>query len=381
MQKNRNTLSRTVLVSLIFIIITLIFTLFFAEIVLRFYHYGRFSIVKNNNSSRIKLNRYDEELGWTNIPNFEGYLSDPKEGFNGFVKFDENGIRVNDNDFNAEGEAILMVGGSVTGGFEVDNNETYSAVLERLFFENGCNYRVYNAGVNGYGTDQSLWLLERLLNIVKPKYVIYMFSSDDFVDNRSIKISNTLWGKPAFAFSNEELILVNRPSKKFEISYYAYIKYTDDGYDITQGYINETQLSIRTFIKNNFALYYPLRNIYTYFKISPENRMEKEVRHEDFQVLELILKSMKKDGIELLVTSKTDKSDEEYIDDLIRISDKLKIMYLNILPYFPEDPANYRWKNDGHWNEKGHLQAATALYELLKPRLCNKETDISLTQE
>lgn len=372
MQKYRNLFPRTALVFSIFIIITIVFTLFFAEIVLRFYHYGKLSIVKNNDASRIKFNHYDEELGWTNIPNFEGFLSDPKEGFNGFVKFDENGIRVNDNDINAEGEAILMVGGSVTGGFEVNNNETYSAVLERIFFENGCNYRVYNAGVNGYGTDQSLWNLERLLNIVKPKYVIFMFSSDDFVNNRTIKISNTLWGKPVFAYSKEELILINKPSNKFEISYYAYINYTDDGYDLIEGNINKTQLSIMTFIKNNFALYYPLKNIYTYLKVSPENSIESKVRQEDFNVLELILKSMNKDGIELFVTSNTAESDKEYIDDLIKISDKLDITYLNIIPYFTQEPENYQWKTDPHWNKKGHSEAADALYDLLKPQLCDK---------
>lgn len=372
MQKRRDKFSRTVLVSLIVIIITLIVTLFFAEIALRFYHYGQLSIVKNDDASRIKLNRYDEELGWTNIPNFEGYLSDPKESFNGFVKFDENGIRVNDNDFNAKGEVILMVGGSITGGFEVDNNETYSAVLERLFFENGCNYRVYNAGVNGYGTDQSLWTLERLLNIIHPKYVIYMFSSDDFVNNRTIKISNTLWGKPAFLLSNEELVLINKPPKDVEISYYAYIKYTDDGYDITEGYINAINLTIMSFIKRNFALYYPLRNIFTYLKISPENRMEKKVRHEDVKVLELILKRMNQDGIELFVTSNTGKSEVEYIDDLVIISDDLGISYLNIFPFFTEEPGIYHWKTDKHWNEKGHFQAATALYEVLNPRLCEQ---------
>jgi len=381
MEKHENTFFRTVLVFSIFMIVTIAFTLIFAEIALRFYHYGQISIVKNDDASRIKLNRYNEELGWTNIPNFEGYLSDPKEGFNGFIKFDENGIRVNDNDINAEGEAILMIGGSITGGFEVDNNETYTAVLEREFFENGCNYRVYNAGVNGYGTDQSLWNLERLLNIIKPKYVIYMFSSDDFENNRSIKISNTIWGKPAFAYGKEELILHNMPSEKFDVSYYAYIKYTDEGYDLVEGNINQMQLSLMTFIKNNFALYYPLRNIYAYLKISPENSMEKKVRYEDFKVLELILKSMKKDGIELFVTSNTTENDEEYTDDLIKISDKLDITYLNIFPYFTEDPGYYGWKTDTHWNEKGHSQAAAALYDLLNPLLCNKEVTVGSAQE
>ena len=100
--------------------------------------------------------------------------------------------------------------------------------------------------------------------------------------------------------------------------------------------------------------------------------MDNAVEHEDLKVLELILSSMKKDGIELYVTSNTTESDEEFIDELIDISDKLDITFLNIFPYFTLKPGNYHWKTDPHWNEKGHSQAAAALYDLLKPNLCSK---------
>lgn len=369
MRSNTKSQSGKIFSKMILVMISLIFTLFFAEIVLRYYYFGNLSIATKTPES--KFIRYDEQLGWSHIPNSEGYFANPEEGFNGYIKLDENGIRVNDNTFDNEGESILVVGDSVTAGFEVDNNETYSAILEKLLFENGCEYRIYNTGVRGYGTDQALWNLERLLSIIKPKYVIYMFTSNDFLDNRTIKQSNREFGKPVFILNDNKLSPINRPSKKFETYYYAFVRYGNNGFEISEGYINETLGSIMEFIKNNFALYFPLKVVYKQLQISPMAAIENKAAHPDLEILELILKRMKKDDIELFLTSFPYEGEEVYIDDFIRISDKLGIAYLNIYPYFTEQWGNYHWKNDGHWNEKGHLQVATGLYELLRPQLCD----------
>jgi hypothetical protein len=192
-----------------------------------------------------------------------------------------------------------------------------------------------------------------------------MFTSNDFVDNRLIKKANTKWGKPTFVLSKGELILKNGPSRKFEISYYAYVNYTDDGYEITEGHINEPLRLVMQFIKENLALFYPLKTIYSFLQISPESRIEKQAVYEDFKILELILKKMKRPEVELYFTSYPS-------EDFRRIADKLNISYLNIYPYFPGQLEKYHWKKDTHWNEKGHHQAATALYELLNPHLCNQ---------
>ncbi len=366
MLANRGAFSKIILV-----MISLIFTVFFTEIILRYYYFGKLSIV-NTNADRWKFYHYDEELGWSSIPYSEGYFSNPRQGLNAYIKHNESGIRVNDNPFESRGKSILVVGDSVTAGFEVDNNETYSAILEKLFFENGCNYRVYDAGVSGYGTDQSLWNLERLLSIVQPDYVIYMFTINDFVDNRRIKRANTEWGKPTFALSNGELVLMNSPSKKYEISYYAYVNYTDESYEITEGYINEPLRLTMQFIKDNFALFYPLKTIYTYLQVSQESRIEIKAVDEDFKILELILERMKRHEVKLFFTSYPSEDAKLYVNNFRRISDKLNITYLNIYPYFTEQSENYQWKKDAHWNKKGHLQAAVALYELLNPHLCNQ---------
>lgn len=369
MTSNSKSQKTMIISKIILVMVTLIFTLLVVEIGLRFYYFGGLSVV--NKTPDINFIGYHDQLGWSNIPNKEGYFSDPKEGFKGYVKFDQNGVRINDNNFDTNGKAILIVGDSVTAGLEVDNNETYASVLERLFFENGCDYRVYNAGVRGYGTDQSFWNMERLIDIVNPEYVIYMFTSNDLQDNRTIKQSNRIDGKPAFIYDGQELSVTNRPVEKLETNRFAFITYQNGGYEIKEGSINENLRSVMEFIKNNLALYYPLNVIYQKLQISPAAVVETETAYPDIEILELILKNMKRDDTELFITSYPYEGEEVYIDDFIRISDNLGVTYLNIYPYFPEEWTSYHWKKDRHWNEKGHSQAALGLYELLVPRLCS----------
>ena len=369
MRSNTKPQSKKIFPKIILVIVSLIFTLFLAEVVLRYVYFGDFSIATKTPDS--KFIDSDEQLGWSNIPNSEGYFTDKKEGFNGYVNFDENGIRLNDNNFDNEGDAILILGDSLTAGLEVDNNETYAAILERLLFENGCANRVYNAGVRGYGTDQSLWNMERLLDIIKPKYVIYMFCDNDFQDNKTIKQSNREDGKPVFIFDEQKLTITNRPTKKLETNRYAFVTYDSSGYEIYEGDINESLRSTMEFIKNNFALYYPMNVLYQQLQISPMATIETKAAYPDMEILELILKTMKRDDIELFFTSYPYEGEDVYIDNFIKISDRLGISYLNIFPYFTEQWENYHWMKDRHWNEKGHLKAATGLYELLSPHLCD----------
>lgn len=369
MKSNTKPQSKKIFPKIILVAVSLIFTLFLAEIALRYYYFGSLSITTKTPDS--KFIGYDEQLGWSNIPNSEGYFANPKEGFNGYVKFDENGVRVNDNNLDNAGKAILIVGDSVTAGLEVDNNETYAAILERLLFENSCAHRVYNAGVRGYGTDQSFWNMERLLDIVNPKYVIYMFTSNDFQDNKTIKQSNRVDGKPVFIFDEQKLNVTNRPTKKLKTNRYAFVTYDSGGYEIKEGDINENLRAIMEFIKNNFALYYPLNVLYRQLQISPMTVIETKAAYPDMEILELILTTMNKDDIELFFTSYPYEGEDVYIDNFIKISDRLGISYLNIFPYFTEQWGNYHWKKDRHWNGKGHLQAATGLYELLSPRICD----------
>jgi hypothetical protein len=110
---------------------------------------------------------FDPLLGWTQVPNFAG---------DGFSTLDY-GIRKNsDQDEDLTSEAILAVGDSYTAGSDVVNEDTWPAQLEREL-----GRRVINAGVGGYGVDQTVLNAERLLSILHPRLVLVGVFDDDII--------------------------------------------------------------------------------------------------------------------------------------------------------------------------------------------------------
>lgn len=353
---------------ILLLLMSLITTLFIVEIASRFYYYG--SLKTRYSTPDGEFVRYDEQLGWSMIPNSEGFFSNPREGYNGHVKFDEHGMRVNDNIVTSKTKAVLVIGDSTTAGMEVDNDETYVAVLERLFLDNHCDYRFYNAGVRGYGTDQSLWRFEQLVDVVKPDYVIYMFSSNDFTDNRTIKRANRKYSKPIFLFEKNKVDIINRPAQKFPHPYYSFVQYSASGYIINKGYKEKKIPPISEFLRNNFAIYYPLRAIYKAFPVAAKSHIEKGMGTQDLAILEFILSKINEHNVKLFFTSFPHDGSQLYIIAFKELSNRMNISYLDISAYFNEKSENYHWRSDRHWNEKGHLQAATALFDMLQPQLC-----------
>ena len=78
---------------------------------------------------------------------------------------------------------ILALGDSHTAGYEVAQNETYSAVLEELLLAGRIDAEVINSGISGFGTAEQLVFLENEGLKYKPDIVIVGFYANDFQDN------------------------------------------------------------------------------------------------------------------------------------------------------------------------------------------------------
>ena len=78
---------------------------------------------------------------------------------------------------------ILSLGDSHTAGFEVRQDRTFSAVIERHLQENGIRTEVINAGVSGFSTAEELVLLENEGVKYRPDAVVLGFYANDFEDN------------------------------------------------------------------------------------------------------------------------------------------------------------------------------------------------------
>jgi hypothetical protein len=83
-----------------------------------------------------------------------------------------------------EGEfRVLVLGDSHTQGYEVNQYETYSILLEKSLIGKGHSVRVLNAGVSGFSTAEALVYLEQEGYKYKPDAVVLGFFANDYSDN------------------------------------------------------------------------------------------------------------------------------------------------------------------------------------------------------
>jgi len=78
---------------------------------------------------------------------------------------------------------VLSLGDSQTQGYEVRQEATFSAVLERYLRGRGVRAEVLNAGVSGFSTAEELAFLENEGYRYQPDVVVLAFYGNDFVDN------------------------------------------------------------------------------------------------------------------------------------------------------------------------------------------------------
>ena len=93
---------------------------------------------------------------------------------------------------------IVVLGDSHMAGFEVRQEQTLSATLERYLNGQGVRAEVINTGVSGFSTAEELVVLENEALKYDPDFVILALSSNDFEDNIKSGI---------FALDGDELIV------------------------------------------------------------------------------------------------------------------------------------------------------------------------------
>ena len=116
-------------------------------------------------------NVYDPILGWA--PKIGKHKLKPwsKEGKETFLTINKDKSRFTGN-IKKNKKKIVFIGGSVTQGWAVSDNETFPFFYQKK----NINYKVYNFGVGGYGGYQSLLMLEKVLkNKNNVELVIYGF--------------------------------------------------------------------------------------------------------------------------------------------------------------------------------------------------------------
>ena len=92
-----------------------------------------------------------------------------------------------DEDWSAEKPSeqirVLVLGDSQTEGFEVRQEQTFSAVMERALRRRGFDAKVLNTGISGFSTAEELAYLENEGIRYAPDAVVLGFFANDFEDN------------------------------------------------------------------------------------------------------------------------------------------------------------------------------------------------------
>ena len=205
---------RRVLAQLALAVAAVLFTLGVCEIAMRLMGYEAIYTVY---SSPEIFWRKDDLLGWSHQANTEGTYVGPRPWpieYESPVRINALGLRGPEiEELPPGGYRVMVLGDSVVAGFEVDWQHTFTALIqERLTKEFGFPVQVINAGVRGYGTDQSYLYFAKRGRHLAPNLVVLLYGGNDFADIVTLHRMRRMFGKGALApTSTGELEMVGYP--------------------------------------------------------------------------------------------------------------------------------------------------------------------------
>ncbi|MEM3127025.1 MAG: SGNH/GDSL hydrolase family protein [Candidatus Woesearchaeota archaeon] len=339
-------------------IISIIFVLLVLEISLRFFY-----------PQSLEREEFDPVFKWRNRPGFSGVIiaENEKDFFTKF-KINKDGFRGEELRENAKYK-IMTIGDSFTFGKGVEDNETYSAVLEKNLNDLGYDTEVINTGVIGYYPDQYYLVVKKMAPVYKPNMIIIgFFGGNDIEDTDLLEISdNKVIEKPF------EKPPVNTRVKKFfaknsHLYNYLIIK------AMQNPWIDKLLIEIGV-----FAIHYSpffTRELEEYY--TEENKIK--------IILNETIKEANKQEIPLIILYIPPIEDvsDRYYENAIKIFPNTKLnrytvrkfiedfgKQTNIKVVDPVDQLNEEsyLPQDLHWNKKGHAVAASLLTNATLPYL------------
>lgn len=167
--------------------------------------------------------QYDPLLGWSHQPGVEGEYVGPRPWpieFRAQVSINELGLRGPEVGPRAPAEIrVLFLGDSMVAAFEVSYEETFVArVQETLARRLSRPVRAINAGVRGYGSDQSYLYYRERGRLLEPDVVVLFASRNDPVDNTTVHEMRRPFGKPALSLASDgSLSLLGHPVPTYPV--------------------------------------------------------------------------------------------------------------------------------------------------------------------
>ena len=203
--KNYSPAKEKITINILILTGSTIFTLVLLEIALKIFN----SYIKPFERPRHAFFQYDEILGWKLKPNKKAFLKNTKVEING------HGLRDKEIPYKKPaGEfRIQFLGDSQLFGDGIEENDTFASLMENSV-KSVCTI---NSGVIGYGTDQQFLAFKNDGIKYSPDLIIVTLNALDFLDNISDKVRSG-YSKPVFKVEGNELIEMNIPVPKFDIT-------------------------------------------------------------------------------------------------------------------------------------------------------------------
>jgi len=149
------------------ILISFVFSLILVEFFLRIMGFTPWTYISSKNQN---IFDFDHNIGWKSKEGVYDIVASEEYKIKTILTILNNGNRYSGK--NSSDQKIIIVGGSFTQGWGVNDDETFSYKLQKELK----NFSIKNYGQSGYSGVQSYLLLKELLHQTKnPKLIIYGF--------------------------------------------------------------------------------------------------------------------------------------------------------------------------------------------------------------
>ena len=304
----------------------------------------------------------DPVLGHRMAANFTGRMRTAE--YDVAVSTNSEGLRGGESESSIE-KKVLVLGDSFAFGVGVEDNETFSEVLERKISEKE-DVEVVNAGVGGYGTDQELlYLKEDGLRLNPEVVIVAFFVGNDLTDN--IDVSN---------FSVVEGFFVKdyKSSEKMKLYVMSFLSAKADA--VFRSLAKE---------KKGFDDLFEKKDFYEVYAGSSERTGREWTKTEG--LLEEIVALSEENGARVIILSIPSRKffplDKEAYGKvkarhrLLEFGKKRNILIIDLVEEFgrEKDPLRFYFKEDGHFTREGHEKVADLLVGVLEAKVSYVEKE------
>jgi hypothetical protein len=328
--------------------------------------------------------RYDELLGWSHEPGASGEFVGPRPWpieFRGHVSINSLGLRGPEIGPRQPSELrVLFSGDSMVAALEVDYEQTFIALLETMLRDRlGVPVRGINAGVRGYGTDQDyLYFRDRGWRL-EPDLVVFFHSGNDPSDNTTLHEMRRPFGKPAFSLKPDgTLDLVGAPVPHYPSCSEVSLSHTYQAQRF-DGVAGRTLCEAQMLLFDHSALfsyltlaipwnYGLLRNLYYVGNPHDEHQFSAAKGDIDFSgrlttaIIVAFADEVRRRGSDFLLVAHTGIAGLD-----AGAIERAGIPIVDLSDF--ADRVDLRWHHDGHFNPRGHQQAADSLAPVIESRL------------